>query len=100
MSHENFFDLGQHATMELSMRRTQYAIQQLAQALFTHGDHGFDWIPQIADETGISEVHLRGIFFGSEIMSLQDYIILSDYAEIDPINDAVANVFGLSKIIE
>lgn len=74
--------------MSSSLKRVNYALDRLAEKLFTENDLGeFEWLDEVAEHTGMDRTHLYNIFYGSEAITLQDYCILSNFAEIDPIND-------------
>lgn len=73
--------------MSSSLRRVNYALDRLAEKLFTENDLGeFEWLDEVAEHTGMDRTHLYNIFYGGEAITLQDYCILSDFAGIDPIN--------------
>ena len=84
----------QYSIMRHAIGRSQYVVRQLAKHLFSLNDEDSKmWIDEIAYNTGIDAAHLRSIFFSGEPMTLQDYIILSDIAEIDPLNDPDGNIY-------
>lgn len=79
------------AIMRSSLIRVNYAIEALADSLFRWNDlNELEWLDDVARQTGISETRLHDIFFSGSAITLQEYCILSDFAEIDPINDAAS----------
>lgn len=82
----------QYSIMREAISRSQYAVQMLSKHLFSVDDpDNTNWIDDVAYDTGLNAAHLRDIFLSGIPMTLQDYLILSDYAEIDPVNDPEAN---------
>ncbi|MBQ8109565.1 MAG: hypothetical protein IJ124_05330 [Clostridia bacterium] len=82
----------QYDVMRNAIEVSQYATRQLAEQLFNvDNDNSIEWIDYVSDNTGLDATHLRAIFFSGVPMTLQDYLILANYAGIDPISDQDAN---------
>lgn len=72
-----------------ALKRSNFITQQIAKQLFMFNDDlgrvvGID---DVAEGTGISAAHLRDIFFSGVPMTLQDFLILSDFAELAPLDE-------------
>lgn len=82
--------VAQAAIMRRAIDISHYALRQFADRLFSPADlNDITTFDDIARETGIDTGHLLRVFLSGEPLTLQDYLILSDFTGIDPIHDHV-----------
>ena len=84
------FSIERNARLDQALSELHYIIRRLCNEVLN--DVGTPLtICEISEQTGISEEHLRSIFFEGETLSLLDYIILSKYADVNPIAEYETN---------
>ena len=79
----------ENSIMLNAIELSQFVTQQLFHRLFVYDSElgRMVGIDDVAEWTGINASHLRDIFFSGFPMTLQDYIILSNCAELDSLDE-------------